>query len=293
LKMATKKSTSAAKKSTTKKTSTTAKPATTTTKVTTVKAVEARPTTTRKSFSFSRMPLLGAAIAEFIGTFLLATAIVSTGAQAQGQAIIALFALTGIVLVIGGLSGAHVNPAITVGAWVTKRISGVRAISYIVAQILGAMLALVVLSSYVHAAPAVSAQAQMYGQSAASLLQVNALPQGKEWSILFAELLGTTIFAFAFARTFRNTRDSIASAFTIGFGFFLGLMIAGYAVNVVGGGAVLNPALAIAEQAFTKLDVWTVAVYALIPLIGGVIGFALNDLLRSAKADEVTSTEEL
>lgn len=287
--MATKKATSAAKKSTQKK-STTATPATTTTKVTTVKAVEAKPRATKStSFSFSRMPLLGAAIAEFIGTFLLATAIVSTGAQAQGQAIIALFALTGIVLVIGGLSGAHVNPAITVGAWVTKRISGVRAISYIVAQILGAMLALVVLSSYVHSAPAVSQQAQMYGQAAASLLQVNALPQGKEWSILFAELLGTTIFAFAFARTFRNTRDSIGSAFTIGFGFFLGLMIAGYAVNVVGGGAVLNPALAIAEQAFTKLDVWTVAVYALIPLIGGVIGFALNDLLRSAKSDEVTT----
>lgn len=290
--MATKKSTSAAKKSTSKA-STTAKPATTTTKVTTVKAVEARPATARKSFSFTRTPLLGAAIAEFIGTFLLATAIISTGAQAQGQAIIALFALTGIVLVIGGLSGAHVNPAITVGAWVTKRISGIRAISYIVAQILGAMLALVVLGSYVHSAPAVSQQAQMYGQSAASLLQVTSLPQGKEWSVLFAELLGTTIFAFAFARTFRTTRDSIGSAFTIGFGFFLGLMIAGYAVNVVGGGAVLNPALAIAEQAFAKLDIWTIAIYALIPLIGGVIGFALNDLLRSAKADETVAVDEL
>jgi aquaporin Z len=288
LKMATKKSNSAAKKSTAKA-STSVKPATTT-KVTTVKAVDARPTVKRKSFSFNRMPLLGAAIAEFIGTFLLATAIVSTGAQAQGQAIIALFALTGVVLVIGGLSGAHVNPAITVGAWVTKRISGVRAISYIVAQILGAMLALVVFSSYIHAAPAVSAQAQMYGQGAASLLQVAALPQGKEWSILFAELLGTTIFAFAFASTLRGTRERLASAFTIGFGLFLGLMIAGYAVNVIGGGAVLNPALAITEQAFMKLDVWSVAIYVLMPLIGGVLGFALNDLLAKASADDEVAT---
>ena len=56
--------------------------------------------------------------AEFIGTFLLASVVIA----GQGQPIFVLFALTGIVLLIGGISGAHVNPAITIGAWATRRI---------------------------------------------------------------------------------------------------------------------------------------------------------------------------
>lgn len=272
--MATKKPASPSKKVTNKK-SVSAKPKST--NVTTVKAVEARPTTTRRSLRFNRTPLLTASIAEFIGTFLLAAAFVA----GQGQPISVLFALVGIVLIIGAISGAHVNPIVTVGAWVTKKITSIRAIAYLVAQVLGAMLALVVLNAYVGSAAPVDEQAAMFGQGAATLFTSTPLPDGKEWAVLFAELLGATIFAFAYASVLREKRERLSAAFTIGLGMFIGLAVAGSAAIYVGGGTILNPAVAITTQAFTDTNMWAIAIYGLVPLIGGVLGFLLNGLLRT------------
>lgn len=277
--MAIKKPTSAVKKSTPKKSTT---KALNTTKVTTVKAVEAPKKKSAQSFSFSRSPIVGASIAELIGTFLLAGAVIA----GQGQPIIIMFALVGIVLTIGALSGAHVNPLLTIGAWVTRKISGVRALSYVIAQALGAVLALVVLTAFVQNAPAASEQAAMLGQGAAELFKAGAIPQGKEWAILFAELLGSTIFAFAVASAY-HAKEKIAAAITVGFGLFVALIISGSAAVLVGGGTIVNPAVAIALQAFNGMkDVWPLAIYALVPLIGGVIGFAVNDLLQRETTKE-------
>lgn len=278
--MATKKAASNAKKSSKK--STTAKQ--TTTKVTTVKAVESRPVvreaatsrSSRKLLSFNRRPLVAALIAEFVGTFIFAATVIA----GQGQPILVFFALVGVVLTIGTLSGAYVNPALTVAAWVTRRMSALRALAFIVAQVLGAMLALVILNAYVNHAAAPSAM-DMYG-SAAQLFKASALPEGKEWLVLLAEVLGTAIFGFAVANATREKKERTAAAFTVGIGVFLGLMVAGSAASFIGGSAILNPAVAVALQV-NFLNVWTIAVYALGTTLGAVIGFALYDLLRTAE----------
>ena len=278
--MATKKAASNAKKSS-------KKPATakqTTTKVTTVKAVESRPvvreaaTSRRRSFDFSRRPLVAALIAEFVGTFIFAATVIA----GQGQPILVFFALVGVVLAVGTLSRAYVNPALTIAAWVTRRMSALRALAYIVAQVLGAMLALVVLNAYVGHAAAPSSM-DMYGSSA-QLFKASALPEGKEWLILLAEVLGTAIFGFAVANATREKKDRTAAAFTVGIGVFLGLMVAGSAASFIGGSAILNPAVAVALQV-NFLNVWTIAVYALGTTLGAVIGFALYDLLRTAEEE--------
>jgi len=281
--MANKKAASSTKKSTAK-TSSTKKP--TTTKVTTVKAVESRPTeraatASRSSFvaRFNRTPLLGAAIAEFVGTFLLAAVVVTQ----QNQPIAVLFALVGIVLVVGGLSGAHVNPAMTIGAWVTRKIDSTRAVAYLVAQVLGAMLALVVLNAFVGQAGEVSEQAAMMGQTAPELFKAAAIPEGKEWVLLAAELLGATVLGFAYASALRAKRDKIVSAFTIGAGFFTALVIGGTAATYVNASAILNPAAAISLQAVTFSTMWPIAIYVVTTALGAVIGFALFDLVRSAE----------
>jgi len=279
--MATKKAASNAKKSSSKK-ATQAKQ--TTTKVTTVKAVESRPvvreaaSSRRRSFDFSRRPLVAALIAEFVGTFIFAATVIA----GQGQPILVFFALVGVVLAVGTLSRAYVNPALTIAAWVTRRISALRALAYIVAQVLGAMLALVVLNAYVGHAAAPSAM-DMYG-SGAQLFKASALPEGKEWLILLAEVLGTAIFGFAVANATREKKDRTAAAFTVGIGVFLGLMVAGSAAAFIGGSAILNPAVAVALQV-NFLNVWTLAVYALGSTLGAVIGFALYDLLRTAEEE--------
>ncbi|HET6747130.1 MAG TPA: aquaporin [Candidatus Saccharimonadales bacterium] len=276
--MATKKAASTSKKSTAKKA---AAKKQTSTKVTTVKAVESRPVavaeaTQKKTFKLDigRRPLIAALIAEFIGTFIFAAAIIA----GQGQPILVFFALVGVVLAIGTMSGAYVNPALTIAAWVTRRIGAWRALGYVVAQVLGAMLALVILNAYMSNTTAANPN-QLYS-AGAELFKAAALPEGKQWLVLMSEVLGTAIFGFAVAAATREIKERTAAAFTVGLGVYLGLMIAGSAAALISASAILNPAVAVALQVNFG-NVWSWAVYILGSILGAVIGFALYDLLRN------------
>ncbi len=282
--MATKKAASTTKKSTAKKPATQKHQATT---VTTVKAVESTPapkaaaTAKRRSlrFGLNSTPLVGALIAEFIGTFALAGAVIA----GQGQPILVFFALAGVVLTIGTISGGYANPALVLGAWVTRRLSGLRALAYIVAEVIGAILALVILDAYVNNAPATSGA---LGASAAQLFKAAAIPQGKEWFIFLSEFVGAIIFGFAVAGATREKKERTAAALTVGLGAFLGLMIAGSGTAMLGGSAILNPALAVALQAIDFASVWPIMVYVVGTCLGGIIGFVLYDLVRTKDAPE-------
>ena len=277
--MATKKAASKAK--TAKKTAVKAKEKLTKTTESTVKSIKKEEKVIAESFTSPAF--LAALVAEFIGTFILAAGVVA----GQGQPIIVLFLLTAIVLTIGNISGAHVNPLITVGAWATKRISTIKAIGYIVAQVLGAMLAFVVLNAFISQAPEVSAEAQAYGQTQASLFTAYALPEGKEIVVLFAELIGSLIFAFTVASvTSDKKKQDISVATGIGGGLFAALLIGGSAAAIVSASSILNPAVAISLQAFTVTGtntVWAIAIYVGAALIGGIAGFALSSLVEKAK----------
>lgn len=274
--MATKKAASTAKKSAPKAAAKKPK-----TNVTTVKAVESRPTVAAsvksKKFGLNRTPLVAALIAEFIGTFIFAASIMAV----QGNVLFVALALVGVVFAVGTVSGAYVNPALVLGAWLTRRMSGKRALFYIVAQVLGAMLALVVLNAYANAAPAPSAN-DMYS-GAATLFKAAALPEGKEWLIFFSEFLGTLIFGFAVANATREKKERTAAAFTVGLGVFLGLVVAGGAAAFVNGSAIINPAVAVALQAIDFASVWPVTVYVLGSSLGAIGGFFLYDLIRNTE----------
>ncbi|HEX7484211.1 MAG TPA: aquaporin [Candidatus Saccharimonadales bacterium] len=281
--MATKKVASTKKKSVAKKPAAAKQ---TSTKVTTLKAVESRPvvktaaasTTTGRRFGLMNTPLTAALAAEFIGTFAFAAVVIA----GQGQPILALFALAGIVLTVGTFSGGYVNPALVIGAWVTKRMSGVRAVAYIVAQVLGAMLALVVLNAFLSG---VGTQPTDAYSAAPSLFKAAALPEGKQWFIFLAEFVGTLIFAFAVAGALREKLDRTAKAFTVGLGIFLGLMVAGSIAAFFSANAILNPAVAISLQAISFETVWPVVVYVLGSVLGAVAGFGLYSVLENAQKD--------
>jgi len=228
--------------------------------------------------SVRSVSLWRALAAEFIGTFLLAGVVIA----GQGQPIFVLFAFAGIVLMLGAISGAHVNPAVTIGALVTRRIGWLRAIGYVIVQLLGAALAYVVLNAFIGGAAAVSSAAQAYGQAAPALFAATDIAKlaDKEWFLFFSELVGTTVLAFAVANALSETKDRVTAALTAGFGIFIALMIAVSAASYVGGTAVINPAVAIALHAYSWATIWPFAVYALAPAIGGVVGFVLYDLLR-------------
>ncbi len=96
---------------------------------------------------------LAAYISELVGTFFLVfvigtvvTLYVASGSNAQFGSDFAVVGLTqGLILfmliqVLGGVSGAHLNPAVTAAATVLKRIDPVDAVVYVLAQLSGGVL---------------------------------------------------------------------------------------------------------------------------------------------------------
>jgi glycerol uptake facilitator-like aquaporin len=269
--MADKKATSSNKKSTVHRTSTVEATASTTGSV----------LLSYKKFykSLKRTPIIGVMLAEFIGTFLLVASIFTV----QGQPLFVAFVLIGVVLVVGGVSGAHVNPAMTIGAWATRKISALYALGYIAAQVLGAVVAWLVLNAFLGGAAASATGARQ------SLFHAATLTGGKEWYIFFAELLGATILAFGLATALNIKREKIAAAFSYGLAILVALLVAGsvtsmYLTESNTGLTFLNPATAIAANGLSW-NLWPIAIYIFAPVIGGIVGFALQDFLQSQTDD--------
>lgn len=220
--------------------------------------------------------------AEFIGTFLLASIIV----VGQGQPIFVLFGLVGIVLLVGAITGAHVNPAMTIGAWATRRIGWLRAVGYIVAQLLGAAVAYFTLTAFLAGSPVPTAEQAAFGQTAQTLFHATNLEtivtNGTVWFVFFAEMLGAAILGFAISSSIKN-KDRLTAAFTAGLGIFIALMVSFTVAGFVGAGTILNPAVAISLQAY-DLSLWTYAVWALAPILGGIVGFVIRDLVDGREA---------
>jgi aquaporin Z len=94
-------------------------------------------------------------VAEFIGTFwlvlggcgsaVLAAAFPQLGIGLLGVAL--AFGLTVLTMAyaIGHISGCHLNPAVSFGLWVGKRFDGKELVPYIIAQVIGAIVAALVL----------------------------------------------------------------------------------------------------------------------------------------------------
>ncbi len=95
-------------------------------------------------------------LAEAIGTFVLtflgcgAAVSLSCGVDAAsvvGTAIAFGLAVVAMAYTIGGISGCHINPAITLGCLLTGRINGKDAAGYMCGQVIGAIIAGVALAA--------------------------------------------------------------------------------------------------------------------------------------------------
>jgi glycerol uptake facilitator-like aquaporin len=93
--------------------------------------------------------MLRKALGEAVGALLLAACVVGSGIMAErlagGNAAIALLAntlatvavLATLIMVLGPISGAHFNPAVTFVAFLDRQLSAASAVTYVVAQIAG------------------------------------------------------------------------------------------------------------------------------------------------------------
>ena len=86
-------------------------------------------------------------LTEFLGTFILTMVVIASIFTPAGMPTAFLVGITLSVLVIalGSISGAHVNPGITFGAMVVGKISKKDGVWYVIAQLLGGAAAFLVL----------------------------------------------------------------------------------------------------------------------------------------------------
>lgn len=187
------------------------KPARTAVKKTAAKTTQTvatvRPVTRQKTYQLSN-DLSGAqVIGEMIGTFLLVSVITATG----GNAFLAGLALIAIVATLFTISGAHVNPAVTFGLFVMRKVSAVKMVFYWMAQFVGAIAAILAMNAF--AGSRVNISFSSFGQW--------------DWRVVFAELIGMSIFMFAIAAAARRGQTDNDKAVTIGLGLFVALLISG------------------------------------------------------------------
>src|ERR1700721_2975773 len=97
------------------------------------------------------MPLPKRLLAEFIGTFwlvlggcgsaMLAAAFPGVGIGLLGVALAFGLTVLSIAYSLGHISGAHLNPAVSIGLWIGGRFAGKDLLTYIIAQVLGGIVA--------------------------------------------------------------------------------------------------------------------------------------------------------
>ena len=178
-------------------------------------------------------------LAECIGTFYLcfagiaailsATKVVGSGAGIVGIALAHGLALSIAVNVFGGISGAHFNPAVSIGMLATGRIDGVRTVCYIVSQCLGSVLAAVACRAIFPADAVTEAKLGIH-------LPAEGVADG---TVLVLEFILTFILLTSI---FGTAVDERGKAVKIG-GFGIGLTVA---FDILAGGAIsgasMNPA---------------------------------------------------
>jgi len=203
-----------------------------------------------------RKNTLAMLVSEFLGTSLLAFIVLSM-LRSQGgtfnTAVAAGLMLAVMVMVIGSISGAVLNPAVTVGLWSVRKLKTVQALSYILAQFAGAAAAWYM---FVYFTKIDTGTINHEGFTTFTA------------RVFSAEVLGTFVFTFAIAAALYQRFSGGLKAFVIGGGLALGIIVA----SIASAGAV-NPAVAFAIQ---QWNLWS---YMVAPVLGALLGFNLYNLL--------------
>src|ERR1044072_5663463 len=167
-------------------------------------------------------------IAEFIGTFFLVLTIGCT-VIGGGTGVIAPLAIgAGLMVLVyagGHISGAHYNPAVTLGVLIRGKVMVSDVIPYIIAQVAGAAVASLVVSKCLRAGVAVTAMTPNVGMA----------------------LLAEFLFTFALVYVVLNAATAEGTSGNSFYGLAIGMtvMTGAFAVGDISGGA-FNPAVAVA-----------------------------------------------
>jgi len=230
--------------------------------------------------------------AEFIGTFTLVLfgcgAAVLAGFGVVGQLGIALafgLAIVAMAYGIGGVSGCHVNPAVSFGFWNAGRMSTTEMFGYWIAQCLGAVVGAGVLLMIATGSPDYSLAENGLGQNGYGIRDA-VTNQGSpgDYSLLSGaifEVVATFVFLVTILGVTQkgpqNVLGGLAIGLTLALIHIVGIQITGVSVNPARS---LGPAVWLIGVNGALMQVW---LFIVAPLLGaGLAGWAFRVRLLSS-----------
>jgi aquaporin Z len=237
------------------------------------------------------MPLARRALAELLGTFWLVfggcgSAIIAAGFPKLGIGFAGVALAFGLTLLtmaytIGPISGCHINPAVTFGLWLARRFPGSDVLPYILAQVLGAIIAAGVLFAIASGQPTFA-----IGQFASNGYG-DLSPGGYG---MFSALVAEIVLTFFFLMVILGATDRRAPVGFAGLAIGLALTLI-HLVSIPIDNTSVNPARSTGPALFAGgAELSQLWLFWIAPLIGGGIAGVAYPFLFGAEASEIPIT---
>lgn len=207
-----------------------------------------------------------ALFAEFVGTFTLvfvgASVVALTASQGGSLVASALafgLALMAVIYVWGSFSGAHVNPAVSLGFAVSGQMSWLLMLGYWIAQLVGGIAA-------------AGLVAYFFGTATGAGASIGSFTNTDMWKAILMEAFLTLFLVLAYLFVLRNPMQAIVN------GLIIGLTLA--FCTLVGGsvtGASTNPARSLGPAIFSN-NMGTYWIYIVGPLLGALVAALIYKL---------------
>ena len=187
-------------------------------------------------------------------------------------------AVVAMAYTIGGISGCHINPAITFGCWLSKRMSGKDAACYMLFQVIGAFIGAAILYLLFATAPEAGLS---------SALGANNLQGGISWQAgLIAEIVFTCVFVLVVLGATAKTNGATNNFAGLAIGLSLVLV---HLVCIRYTGTSVNPARSIGPAFLAAIDPANAAalsnlwIFILGPLAGAALAALIWKLINVDK----------
>ncbi|WP_225100209.1 MIP/aquaporin family protein [Streptomyces sp. CoH27] len=270
----------------------------------------------------SRRGLLGECLAEFLGTFVLisfgcgvvAMAVAALPGSGRAATPTTIFLAAGDWLLItwgwalavtfgvyagGGVSGAHLNPAVTLAMAVRRGFAWAKVVPYWFSQVLGAFagaaLVYLVYHDAIHAYDRAAAGPKVNGRTNATFSIFATFPaayfHGGVWGPLIDQIVGTAFLLMLIAAVLDVRNQAVKSNLApLVVGFVVAAIGMSYGANA---GYAINPARDFGPRLLTWIEGWKSLAFPgsvsgsfssywwipiVGPLIGGVVGIVVYDL---------------
>ena len=238
---------------------------------------------------FKNPKFYGALLGEILGTMLLALLLFSVSLMGIASLATYAFAVIAVLVAVYAFSGACLNPIVVIGMMASRRMSVIRGVMYVIAEVIGAWLGWLIFNGF-HLAG---------GETAYDIPTITEVGEGQFWIFAMIELLGAIIIAFFYARALSYKRSVFTFAAVITGGMTLAIIV-GYVASAaflsLNNNFIMNPAVAMMLQIFPTAGesfgeilggiCQALSIYVILPMIGGVAGFYLSDFTSKLSGEE-------